>query len=373
MIQPFHSSERFAISLLAICAISFGNLKCHGDDFDQLMHRGAQLRMNGKKVTEINWSGASKRNPDGPKITDDDLKLLAGLADLEVLIVSSEHISDAAVAHLAGLKNLKVLEISGGRFTDAWGDAIAGKLPNLEQLRFSGPFSTTGQAYKYAQTFPRLKYLNLHHHTKTLGDAALEQLAEVKTLEKLVMGGNAAATGPGFGHVAKMSNLKVLVMNHCFGLNSDQALSHLKDMRNLEDLNVSMITDAGLSHLGNVKSLRKLRIGSPCIVTAEGLEHLSNAPNLEELSIYAGTVSDDDLAPLLRMSELKKLSLAGTRVTARGEARLKDALPDTAITRTEKYIGKYDADYFWNNTVSRFKRIPELDAVRKAYEQRRNR
>lgn len=335
-----------------------------------LRERGAKVEEKSGQVVSVKWTGASKRNPDGPQIVDEDLALVARLEGLEELYVSSELLSDAAVGHLAGLKNLRVLEIGGGRLTDDWGVGIEGKLPRLEHLRFAGPFSDTGRAYRFAKSFPILKFLNLHHHTKTLGDQALAQLSECRSLERLVMGGNGAATAAGFEHVAKIKSLKDLNLNHCFGINSDEALAPLSSMPNLEKLQVTMISDQGLAHLAGVKSLKTLIIGTPSIVTGEGLEHLTGLPNLEEIILRTATVTDDDCDLLAKMKQLKRLDLICTGVTPAGEAKLKEALPEATIKRSDKFIRYQRAD-FWQQTVGRFKRHPALDAVRKSYEQER--
>jgi hypothetical protein len=91
------------------------------------------------------------------------------------------------------------------------------------------------------------------------------------------------------------------------------------------------LTDACLVHLGSLPRLKRLSLAGNRI-TDRGLAQLAQLTHLTELDLVATGVSDAGLIHLQGMRSLKSVNLAATRVTAQGLAKLQEARPDLAIT-----------------------------------------
>lgn len=113
---------------------------------------------------------------------------------------------------------------------------------------------------------------------------------------------------------------------------SDAELRLLRDLPRLRRLRVggSRITDEGLAHLGQLSALRELGIRAPGVTDA-GVADLKGLKNLERLSLWAMPVSDAGVVQLVGLTQLRELDLEETHVTARGAAKLQEALPDLEI------------------------------------------
>ena len=61
------------------------------------------------------------------------------------------------------------------------------------------------------------------------------------------------------------------------------------------------------------------------------MKHLANLLMLEDLTLNSSKVTDDSLDVLASLTNLRKLNLAGTKLTAAGKEKLSRLLPKTAI------------------------------------------
>jgi hypothetical protein len=118
---------------------------------------------------------------------------------------------------------------------------------------------------------------------------------------------------------------------------TDEAMKSVKKLRRLHTLQLSgpLNTDAALSHLKELTQLRELTVAdfrTPSHITDEGLKHLGEMKSLTLLGIHAASVTDEGLIHLEGLSELRELSLDKTKVTAEGVKRLQRALPECEIT-----------------------------------------
>ena len=83
----------------------------------------------GQPITSVNLQGT--------QVTDDDLKKIAGLKNLESLNLTRTRVTDTGLKELAGLKNLKHLHLNWTAVTDVGLKEIAG-FETLEQLDLQG-------------------------------------------------------------------------------------------------------------------------------------------------------------------------------------------------------------------------------------------
>jgi len=116
---------------------------------------------------------------------------------------------------------------------------------------------------------------------------------------------------------------------------TDTTLAHLKGLHSLQRLQMSCIvkvTDEGLANLAGLSELRSLYLGFSEI-TDRGLVHLKRLQNLEKLafSTIKANITDAGLEHLKGLNRLRELRLGAARVTEAGVTELQNALPNCKI------------------------------------------
>ena len=162
-------------------------------------------------------------------MTDEGVKVVGRLTQIESLELSSNGITDAGMAHLGGLKRLATLYLIGSLV----GDDGVRKIADHRSLRALGVgrrVTPRGLA-----ELTRLTFLADLRVERDLGDD--DMLA-----------------------VGQMKNLEVL---HCglLGL-TDEGLRRMKEMKRLRSLvlNLTHATDAGMAYVAQMKGLEKLSV-----------------------------------------------------------------------------------------------------------------
>ncbi len=126
-------------------------------------------------------------------VTDDGLKHLAALQDLEWLDVAYTAVGDAGLAHVKAAAGLNHLIAEHTRLTDAALETIAG-FRNLEILDLTGT-QITDEGLKHLAALSKLRELWIGQ--TAISDAGLEHLSGLKNLETLDVSG-AKVTLEGF-------------------------------------------------------------------------------------------------------------------------------------------------------------------------------
>jgi len=105
-------------------------------------------------------------------------------------------------------------------------------------------------------------------------------------------------------------------------LSDNGRLESLKRVRNVDLINRTQVTDAGLKHLKGVTSLRALQLANTQVTDA-GLKHLKGLTDLYGLDLNRTQVTDAGLKHLKGMTSLRTLQLNQTQVTDAGLKHLK--------------------------------------------------
>jgi Leucine-rich repeat (LRR) protein len=207
----------------------------------------------------------------GPKLGDNHLAPLAALTGLKQLALANTNVTQRGIQHLLGLKDLNYLEIS----------------------------------------------------SMALDDGALPYIAEISSIETLVLG--SPVTDEGLRHLAPLKNLKELFLwvENIRG----PGLRHLAQLPNLRYLQVKDVDEKGrygfgdsaLQYIKDVPSLRHLRIWPNLPITVAGIAHLAQCPQLEKLELGKLPVTDRNLSQLQALPRLKSLDASG------GESKVSDA------------------------------------------------
>jgi hypothetical protein len=130
-------------------------------------------------------------------------------------------------------------------------------------------------------------------------------------------------------YIVKLKNLRDLCLSGC--PLSDDSFVHLRELKRLQRLQLhsSPITDKGLVHLAPLVKLTSLDLAESRLTDA-GLAHLTHLP-LETLNLAFTKITDAGLPHLYVMKTLRDLNLTCVKVSKRGLAALRAALPDCHV------------------------------------------
>lgn len=110
-------------------------------------------------------------------------------------------------------------------------------------------------------------------------------------------------------HLGTLKQLKELVI----GRIDDAGADELKVLQNLESLTLrggKGFTDKGLESIAQIKSLKSLSIHTGVSLTKEGLQQITNLTQLQELKLSSLTALDDSaLTPFTKLQELAELTI----------------------------------------------------------------
>ncbi len=248
----------------------------------------------------------------GCPVTNDGLSQLKDISTLRALRLSGSHSAatadDAGMAFVAGLPDLKVLA--------------------LDRLWISD------QGIRQLQPLARLEELYLAG--TTIGDDALEVIGSMRTLRKLRLS-NDQISDDGLKHLTGLEHLEELDLSED-SLLSDAGMAHVGRLGSLKKLNLwrVQITDEGVRHLSSLTRLEWLNLDNTRL-SNDGLPALSGLVNLRFLHLGSTQISDAGLQHLVPLKQLRDLKVTRTAVTADGVAELQKQLPDTDIQL--EYLG----------------------------------
>jgi hypothetical protein len=294
-------------------------------------------------------------------VTDDEMAIIGGFTDLEVLQLDGRNVTDRGFAHVANLKELSLLDMPGVRIMDL---APVADLAQLDIIVLAPARATSARAVPSPGGPSSLGPLRrLTELTQLiLGDTRIEDrdLAVVARLPKLInlQIGARGITEAGLARLAESRSLT------CLGLTDTSIAdlrplsprlhaistlwlenSHLTDAGieplpkgiRLTDLTISgsRMTDAGLDHLASLNSLWRLRLDRSAITDA-GLARLKSLKSLEILSLSETKLTDSSIETLAGFQSLKSLNLERSGISPAGIERLKQSLPAARISEELK-------------------------------------
>ncbi len=290
-------------------------------------------------------------------VTDEEMAIIGGFADLEVLQLDGRNVTDRGFAQVANLKELSLLDMPGVRITDL---APVADLAQLDVL-FLAPTRAT-----FARSVPspggpsslgplrRLtKLTQLGLGTTRIEDRELAVVAGLPKLINLVIGGR-GITEAGLARIAESGRLVSLRLTdtsiadlrplaprlHALSdlemensALTDAGIEPLSGATRIGGLTIvgSRMTDAGLDHLASLTSLWRLRLDRSAITDA-GLARLKSLKSLETLSLTETELTDSSVETLAGFQSLKSLNLDRSGISPAGIERLKQALPKARIS-----------------------------------------
>jgi hypothetical protein len=209
---------------------------------------------------------------------DDVLGLLP--SRLRRLSLRNAGVTDAGAAQLTRLSALEHLQISQAPALTGEGLAfLSHGFDNLRGLYLDGCQAIGASGVAHLSHLARLAELDLSS-TRASG-ASLQHLISLTNLQWLALS-RTPLTDAGMAFVARLASLQTLLLHHC-----------------------RLVTDAGIAHLSELTRLRTLNLRGARVT---GVGMLPSA--LVFLDLSKTSLSNDDLAPLSRLTSLQYLFLA---------------------------------------------------------------
>lgn len=271
----------------------------------------------------------------GTRVADDGMRHLAGLTRLRHLDLTGTDVGDGGLAELSTLKDLRTLCLAGTLVTDA-GMPRLRAFKDLEVLDLYGT-RITGKGVLQLDGLNQLRELDLYGdsegaHQEYTREDGLSELARRKSLPNLVRLHFRAALVPSlqdltnwpklnvqrldvdlerdYQFLGKFKELRSLDVLYVSGV-SDSAWSALTGLTRLESLSLSdgPVTERELAHIAQLNRLRSLRLMLTNI-NGKSLKLLAPLKNLRSLDLSCNDFEAGDLANLPELGALEELSLA---------------------------------------------------------------
>ncbi len=255
----------------------------------------------------------------GERMGDAGLAHLRDLPRLKYLAVYGSGFTDKGLVHVKDIPSLRILSFHEGmsRITDS-GLAYIADIPNLEMLCLHGIKDITDEGIEHLTKMRSLRKLEIGSSQVT--DKGLAYLAQIKTIERLDLPQDQhGITDTGLAHLGTLPNLRHLAITRIHFIDpkmnkeyyTDKGLAELSKCRLLEELNIGSpgITDEGMRHVARLINLKKLMLFGCENVTNEGLAQLTTLKSLKHLYITDSKITIGGLSHLNKIPALYKLDL----------------------------------------------------------------
>lgn len=264
--------------------------------------------------------------PLSDRVTDDWLKRLEGQDELRRLELSGTAVTSDGLVHLKELRKLEILSLCLTAVDDRGFENLAG-LTRMRRMVVCAS-KITGTGFRHLTGMTQLESINLH--SSPASDAGLEAIGKLTSLHRLEIV-HTHVTDAGLKHLAGLTHLRQL---HVHGPETTAAalpfLGRLKELYQFDVFGPGA-SNQTLEQVGKLHRLRQLGliIGE---FNDEGVKHLAGLDTLEELTLDSDKVTDASIPVLAGLRHLRKLHLGRAQFTPAGQQRLKEMLPQTAIT-----------------------------------------
>lgn len=313
----------------------------------------------------------------GPTVTDDSLRRLGGLTQLQTLKLKSAILTGPGLESLAKLPNLNRVEFDVCPLSEESLKALT-RVTEHSQLRsiyfenclltdadleaMHGARSPVSLSIKNSK-ITEAGMLALHEANATWSiryrDGGnndydknyLPSIQEIPKTEKLAFRGPLTSRAT-LAVLKDAKNLKTLELDGCRLADGD--LEYLRPLQNLESLSIRNIpiTDEGLRALTGLTKLRELNLNHTKVegtgagalppsvvglnlvfseVTEQGVATIAKRTSLERLFLGGPQITDAAVDDLAKMTSLRYLFLPETAIGAAGGDRLRQALPNCKI------------------------------------------
>lgn len=288
----------FVAGTLSLLAFLFSDIVL-ADDREiaaRLTKQGAMVKLQGDVATEVVIASTEK-------LTDDDFRALGKLTGLKRLQISGEGFTDATLAHLGGLTALEDVQTNLAQFSDE----------GLKQLT-------------HWKSLKQIKFFHTSLKNKKFTGKGLAHLAVLPELRRLTVAG-CPFNDEGLAAVAKITQLESFRTWHTYqSIDGTKLLAPLKNLKSLHlgqrlrrydgSSNAVSLGDATVDALLQLTALETL-ILDEAKLSANALRRLGALPHLKRVELNRTDIAVDDLEKLrkdLSQVQLVRMPLSKTEL-----------------------------------------------------------
>jgi hypothetical protein len=189
---------------------------------------------------------------------------------------------------------------------------LLASLTDLELFATNG-MQLTDEGVKSLTQFSKLRRLAFFHPSRTFTGRGLDQLAALKNLEELSIGGSFAVGDEALASISRIKTLKRLRLWHIG--NTNEGVKQLQDLPALESLMLG----------------QRLTYDPPACPNDDTVTSLLEMKRLKSLTLMETRLSFSSLARLKQLPDLLKLTLDGVELSNEDFERLKHLMPTVKI------------------------------------------
>lgn len=143
---------------------------------------------------------------------------------------------------------------------------------------------------------------------------------------------------------------------------TSDGLVHLKDLRNLEILNICLtaVEDRGFEHLAGLTRMKRMVVCSSKI-TGSGSRHLTAMTELESINLHSSPADDAGLEAIGKLTSLHRLEIVHTRVTDAGLRHLAGL-----VHLRQLHVASHDTTEDALPFLAKLSELQELDVYERA-------
>lgn len=261
----------------------------------------------------------------GTSILPDAFPKLKDVTGLESLRLSDDSEGGKWIDIIAELPKLRELELVG-----PVSDIALKSIPKLKQVRIlKCPGTFDDKSLPAIRELIDITELSLIESAIT--DDGLKQLVALKNLTRLDLSGT-MIKGPGLVHLKSLTKLVELSLENMPDEFDDAAIERIAELTQLQKLVLSRTTtDVGVKHLTKLSGLTELKLSNAKKVTNLSIDSLREMKKLEVLDLSGTKITDAGLLKLGEMKSLKRIDITNTDASREAIETLKRSLPTTNI------------------------------------------
>lgn len=308
------------------------------------------LTIDAKNGGPVIALGTGEDGGEANNATDENLRLVAQLPEVERLIVYKGKITVDGLAALASLPKLRFLQMYATDVPPAAFEVLP-KLPQLKTLSL-GEYPVTDEILGYAG---QIKGLNGFDHTTSaitpggflkfleaveglqqltlfgdyVDDACMQRIGQMKGMKRFWTNSK-TITSAGWVHLAELTRMEDLFLSETnFGDDDVRVLEGMKNLKYL-GLNKTQITDAGMPSLAGLKKLHDLGLEGTKI-SDKGMAAVKDMTELDNLYVGLTDVTAKGLAEVPRKERMLMMRAGKGAMTAKELDELMQIYPKTQI------------------------------------------
>jgi len=297
-------SKRGEYSKRAVPSVVDKDLKLlEGQKLLKLSFDGSQI--NGSGLKYVVNSGIRQLRMQQVDVTDENMKYVAQMKDLNNLSINSNMLSDKGLEYISDARKFHTLEIQSDLVTNK-GIASIKHLNNCIHLSFRGSAMTI-DCVKAIGPSRNLQTLELGKFNVS-GDLG-SLLVVFPRLQRIDFADLKSLDADSLRSLAKKKLKAINIIRSTLGKEQLEALSELKDIQTLSLYKCDLDID-GLKYFERMPELIILHLTENQNISGKGVAYLSKIEKLHVLNLSKSNINADDLAQILTMPNLNLIDVS---------------------------------------------------------------